>query len=200
MTLARRLAACAPPLAPEPAAPTRSPNAANVYFRAVESRDRREFLELVRASRELHWPWISPPSTPQLFRRYLRRAQSDEHEAFAVCRGDTGAIVGVVNINNILRGSMLSGTVSYYAAEAHARQGFMRAGLLQVKDHAFRTLGLHRLEANIQAANVASIALASGCGFQLEGVARRLLYINGAWRDHQRWAAIDHRRSLDFRP
>ena len=72
----------------------------------------------------------------------------------------------------------------------------MREGLLQVKEHLFRKIGLHRIEANIQPDNLASIALVRSCGFELEGLSRSFLFINGAWRDHQRWVALDDRASL----
>jgi ribosomal-protein-alanine N-acetyltransferase len=64
----------------------------------------------------------------------------------------------------------------------------MREGLELLLRHAFRTLGLHRLEANIQPENAASIALVSGAGFRLEGFSPRYLKIGGRWRDHERWA------------
>jgi ribosomal-protein-alanine N-acetyltransferase len=57
-----------------------------------------------------------------------------------------------------------------------------------VLELAFDVLGLHRVEANIQPANAASIALAKRCGFRMEGFSPEFLYIAGAWRDHERWA------------
>ncbi len=166
------------------------------YFRAVASKDRREVLALAASSRELHMPWISPPMTPHMFKIYLRRTQRDDHAGFVICRRDGDQIVGVINVNNIVKGTLQSASLAYYAAQAHAGQGFMREGLTQVKEHLFGKLGLHRLEANIQPENKASIALVRSCGFQCEGLSKRYLYVNGAWRDHERWAAIDDRRHL----
>ena len=166
------------------------------YIRDVAARDRKELLALAESSRELHWPWISPPLTAHMFRAYLRRTQRDDHAGYVICLRESDAIVGVINVNNVIRGSFRSASVGYYAAQAHVGKGYMAEGLEQVKAHAFRHLGLHRLEANIQPNNEASIRLVRSCGFVREGLSRNFLFINGAWRDHERWAAIDERPGL----
>ncbi len=51
----------------------------------------------------------------------------------------------------------------------------MKEGMLQVIQYAFDELGLHRLEANIQPGNLASIGLVQSTGFQYEGYSPRLL-------------------------
>lgn len=53
---------------------------------------------------------------------------------------------------------------------------------------AFGPLELHRLEANIQPDNTSSLNLVKRLGFQCEGYSTAFQYINGAWRDHERWA------------
>lgn len=166
------------------------------YLRRVRSSDRRELLALTRASRELHYPWISPPLTSHMFKVYYRRTQRDDHEGFVICLNGTDEIVGVINVNNVVKGAFRSASIGYYASQAHAGRGYMREGLMHVKRHAFRELELHRIEANIQPENTASIRLVRGCGFQREGLSPRFLYINGAWRDHERWAAVDPRPGL----
>jgi hypothetical protein len=49
---------------------------------------------------------------------------------------------------------------------------------------------LHRLEANIQPANLASIAVVRKCGFKKEGFSPKYLKIPGRWKDHERWAIV----------
>lgn len=166
------------------------------YLRPVESRDRREFLMLMRDSKDMHAPWITPPITERSFDLYLARTLRDDHEGYLVCRKDTDSIAGVININNIVRGSFLSASLGYYAARVETGRGLMVEGLRQIVLLAFGPLGLHRLEANIQPDNHRSIALVKRCGFVLEGLSRDFLYIDGAWRDHERWAIIDQRHTL----
>lgn len=110
--------------------------------------------------------------------------------AFLICRLDNDQIVGVVNITNIVLGLFRSAYLGYYVFTGHEGQGLMREGLHAVIRHAFRSLKLHRLEANIQPGNTRSINLVSACGFAKEGYSPRYLKIRGRWRDHERWAIL----------
>lgn len=161
-----------------------------VLIRPPSAADARDFLAAVRRSRALHHPWIAAPDTPAKFRAYLARMAPPAHYAFLVCRRQDGALVGVINLSNIVRGAFQSGYLGYYAFAGHERQGLMRAGLQAVIRHAFRTLKLHRLEANIQPGNAASRALVVACGFKQEGYSPRYLKVGGRWRDHERWAIL----------
>jgi len=113
-----------------------------------------------------------------------------ENAAFLVFRYADDYLVGVFNITNIVRGAFQSGYLGYYVFAGHERQGLMRKGLEAVVRFAFQNLKLHRLEANIQPTNVASIALVKACGFLQEGYSPRYLKINGRWCDHERWAIL----------
>jgi len=166
------------------------------FVRPVAARDRREFLAMTRASASLHQPWISPPVTDRMFDNYLARIATGERVGLLVRRSVDDRIAGVVNINGIARGTFLCASVGYYAAADCTGRGLMTEGLRRAVTHAFETLGLHRLEANIQPDNTRSIALARRCGFTLEGFSRRFLYVDGAWRDHERWAIYDERATL----
>jgi ribosomal-protein-alanine N-acetyltransferase len=162
----------------------------------VRPEDRTEFLKLMRQSQHLHHPWITPPLTDAAFSGYLARTRRDDHEGVLICTRHDDTIAGVININNIVRGSFLSASLGYYAGAPHAGQGLMREGLDLVKGYAFYTLGLHRLEANIQPDNHRSIALVKQCGFNREGLSPAFLFIDGRWRDHERWTAVHERAAL----
>lgn len=62
------------------------------------------------------------------------------------------------------------------------------AGLREVITLALCELGLHRVEANIQPANLRSVAIVRRLGFEREGCSRRYLMVDGDGRDHERWA------------
>ena len=161
----------------------------SVYIRPTVLSDQKDFVAAVRDSKALHHPWIGAPNTPVKFRAYVRRMAPPANGAFLVCRRDTLALVGVINLTNVVRGVFQSGYLGYYAFAGNERQGLMREGLQAFVRHAFKSLKLHRLEANIQPGNARSIALVSSCGFQKEGYSPRYLKVGGRWRDHER---LDH--------
>ncbi len=117
-----------------------------------------------------------------------QRSLRDHPEAFLVCARKGGAIVGVINLSQIFHGNFRSAYSGYYGDAAAAGRGYVAEGMRLLIRHAFSTLKLHRLEANIQPGNRASIRLAKACGFRLEGYSPRYLKIAGRWRDHERWA------------
>jgi [ribosomal protein S5]-alanine N-acetyltransferase len=107
-----------------------------------------------------------------------------------LCRGDDDAILGFFNLSQIVRRTLQSAYLGYAIGKPFAGQSYMREGIELVLRRAFLTLRLHRVEANIQPGNGASIALARGAGFSREGFSPRYLKIGGRWRDHERWAIL----------
>ncbi|MEU6747698.1 GNAT family N-acetyltransferase [Spirillospora sp. NPDC046719] len=169
-----------------------------VTLRQLASADQDEFLGLVNASADLHRPWVSLPSTPEQYQGYLARYAQPDEESVLICVRGSGAIAGVVNINSIIRGRFQSASIAYAAFAPTAGQGYMTEGLTLVVRYAFEQLQLHRLEAQIQPDNHASLKLVRKVGFRYEGCSPELLYIDGAWRDHERWAITN--TMIDIRP
>ncbi len=161
-----------------------------VELRAPSVRFESEFLAASRRSRPLHGSFARPPSNPRQFRAFLRRMRSVVHAGHFLIERETGGLVGVVNLNDIVRGSFQSAQLGYYAFSPFAGQGYMTAGLSAVLRRAFGELSLHRVEANIQPDNRDSIRLARRLGFQKEGLSPRYLKVGGRWRDHERRALL----------
>jgi ribosomal-protein-alanine N-acetyltransferase len=121
------------------------------------------------------------------FAAYLRRSRRPGDKSYWV-RTSAGELAGVINLSEIVRGSFQSAFLGYYAFSPHDRQGHMTRGLRAALREAFRTLRLHRVEANLQPGNVASRRLIRRLGFRREGYSPRYLKVSGRWRDHERWA------------
>ncbi|MCC0100252.1 GNAT family N-acetyltransferase [Streptomyces flavotricini] len=150
--------------------------------------DQDEFCSLVRASAELHHPWMQLPSTTEDFRGWMRRFGDGTNLGFLIRVRGTGAAAGMVNINSVIRGRYQGASLGYAAFAPSAGRGYMAEGLTLALRYAFDELRLHRLEANIQPGNEASSGLARRLGFGYEGLSPAYLYIDGAWRDHERWS------------
>lgn len=97
------------------------------------------------------------------------------------------ALVGEVNLNNVLRGAMQSGTIGYWIDEAYAGHGYVAEGVVVVARYAFEELRLHRLEVCIIPRNHNSRRVMEKLRIREEGLAQRFLEINGTWEDHVRY-------------
>jgi [ribosomal protein S5]-alanine N-acetyltransferase len=173
---------------PGDVAPADPPDEHRVALRVLQRSDRDEFLRLAAESRELHRPWTYPPERADQFDELYARSRREDCVCLLACLRDGGHIAGVLIVSQIVRGAFQSAYLGYYAHQRYANRGYMREAMRQTVDHAFGSLALHRLEANIQPANRASIALARSAGFRLEGFSPRYLLIGGQWRDHERYA------------
>jgi ribosomal-protein-alanine N-acetyltransferase len=168
-----------------------------VYLRSPRRTDAAAFIAAAQASRKLHGRWVQAPSCEDAFNHYVARfgkrtaTTGDlQHVGLLLCRVADHALVGAFNFGDIGRGALQSAYLGYFAFAPHAGTGYMTEGIELVLDFAFRTLKLHRIEVNVQPANVRSLALAARAGFEHEGYSPRYLRIAGRWRDHVRCALL----------
>ena len=159
-----------------------------VDLHTLSAADRDEFVEAMAQSRLFHGDWISPPATPAEFDALLRRSEDGSFVSLVIRLREDGRLAGVFNISEIVRRAFQSAYIGYGGVAGLEGQGYMTEGMRLAVDYAFGELGLHRLEANIQPGNTASIALVRRCGFVREGFSEKYLKIAGDWRDHERWA------------
>ena len=159
-----------------------------VLLREPTIEDCQELLSLRIKSKDYHFPWVILNLDLKDCRHYIDRCQHENFQGLLICNRIDNQIVGVVNLSQIFYGGFQNAYLSYYANVNFIGRGLMSEGVSLAIDYAFSTLKLHRLEANIQPGNQKSINLVKRLNFSQEGFSPKYLKINGAWRDHQRWA------------
>lgn len=159
----------------------------DVIIREPNIEDKSAFIAAMQHSQSLHDPWVKAPITPKEFDEYLQRYRQPNQKSFLVCN-ESGKLVGVFNISEIVRGLFQNAYLGFYAVQDHAGKGYMSAGLKLVLRKIFCDLELHRIEANIQPDNIRSINLIKKNQFRCEGFSPRYLKINNKWCGHERWA------------
>jgi [ribosomal protein S5]-alanine N-acetyltransferase len=165
-----------------------------VFLRTPRAADRDEFIALRRSSRGFLTRWEPHPepgsgdADASAFDRLLRARRDPRHARFLVCARATGAIMGNIALNEIVRGPFQGCYLGYWIGRPFARRGFMTEAVALILRHAFVRLGLHRVEANIIPTNRPSLALIRRSGFRHEGVGLRYLCVAGRWQDHEHWA------------
>ena len=98
--------------------------------------------------------------------------------------------------DSVRRGVAQSASLGYWIGAKYARNGYMKEALKLLIPSLFIDLRLNRIEAATLEENVASRNLLKKIGFKKEGVLRKYLKINGAWRDHVLYGLLEN----DFRP
>ncbi len=117
----------------------------------------------------------------------LERRWAEEDRAFRFLLFQPrhpGKIVGTLGFNEIVRGAFQSCFLSYKIDRTLWGRGYGTEAIDYAVGWAFRSLKLHRVEANIMPRNLASRRAAEKAGFQYEGFSPRYLKINGVWEDH----------------
>jgi ribosomal-protein-alanine N-acetyltransferase len=101
---------------------------------------------------------------------------------FAITLDDE--FVGQVMIGNVTRDPLWSAYVGYWVGSHVVSGGVTTGAVAMVLDHCFGPVGLHRIEATVRPENTASRRVLAKLGFREEGLFRRYLNVEGAWRDH----------------
>jgi ribosomal-protein-alanine N-acetyltransferase len=121
-----------------------------------------------------------------------RDVEAGSAVAWLLHHGD--AVVGRVTLSNVTGGVFQSANLGYWVDVDHTGRGLATA-LVRFAAQQATDRGLHRLEAGVQRANVASQAVLARCGFELIGTAPSYLFLAGRWQDHDLWQQILHDRA-----
>ena len=161
----------------------------DVRMRIVRMKDSKSMERLILSNREWLRPWeATNPEGPNSFdiRGQIRMLlkQMDNNSCLPFVIEQDGAIVGQLNVANILFGSVSSCVIGYWVAPEVAGKGITPTAVALVCDYLFNVVGIHRIEIDIRPENLSSLRVVEKLGFRYEGLKQRYIHINGAWRDH----------------
>jgi ribosomal-protein-alanine N-acetyltransferase len=95
-----------------------------------------------------------------------------------------GHFCGQLTIGNVTHGALRSAWIGYWVTSSATGGGVATGALALGLDHCFGPVTLHRVEATVRPENAPSRAVLAKVGFREEGLLRRYLDVDGAWRDH----------------
>jgi ribosomal-protein-alanine N-acetyltransferase len=117
--------------------------------------------------------------------------ERDQQYTFAIFFSGSDKLIGVVSLTEIVRGPLQSCWIGYYLDQAYNGRGIMTGAVRLVVDYAFRVLKLHRVEAGVMPHNKGSIRVVEKAGFELEGLNKKNVLINGKWEGHLHFAIVN---------
>lgn len=165
----------------------------DVTLRLVRPKDARALQAELLGNRRWLGPWEAtiPGMAPSFdmrsgVKRLLQQYRDGGGVPFVM--EYRGEVAGQLNIWGISRGSLSSATIGYWVAQRFAGRGITPTAVAIATDIAFAQLGLHRMEICIRPENQASLRVVEKLGFRYEGLRRRFIHIDGAWRDHYAFA------------
>ena len=138
-------------------------------------------------------PWARLTHDKRDSRQYLRHARSTwtRRAAFEYVleARSTHTLVGMASVHRIDWYRRCAG-LGYWIRKEMWGQGFATEAGAALVERALLVWELHRIEAHIATDNIASQRVIEKLGFQREGVARQIEFVNGRYLDHIQYSLL----------
>jgi ribosomal-protein-serine acetyltransferase len=145
------------------------------FVRPLAESDLDELWALVDGNRAYLTPWMpwAEHAVPAETAAFLRASvvQAARNDGFHAAIVQNGAIVGVAGFHYVNRVDRAT-SLGYWLAEHAQGRGTMTLAVAALVSHAFRELGVHRVEIRAAVDNARSRAIPERLGFTQEGVLR----------------------------
>lgn len=163
-------------------------------LRGIEDGDFDDYYALHADPRVMrYWsfpPWTHPDQAATPFATARSGRNPDRLLCWAIDAGD-GRLVGTVTLYAIERPHQRA-CIGYALHAGHWGRGLATEAVALALQHGFGTLGLHRVEADIDPRNHASCRLAERLGFTREGLVRERWYVAGERCDTALYGLLAH--------
>jgi ribosomal-protein-alanine N-acetyltransferase len=161
-------------------------NATRVSLRNMTKQD-VDSLYGIFSDPEVTRYWNSPPWKN---RQAAIRALAETHDGFknrefmewGIARQTDNQLIGTATLFN-LQSNNYRAEIGFALGRAYWGSGYMQESLQALLAYAFNEMGLHRIEADVEPRNAASIKLLRRLGFREEGYLRERWLVNGEVQD-----------------
>jgi ribosomal-protein-serine acetyltransferase len=144
-----------------------------VVVRSFVPDDAETLAALIDANEERlgRWfPWVAESRGPEGARAFIERARGSEVDLEGNGIWVAGRLVGAIGMSVDLVAN--GAEIGYWLDADFERRGLVTSASRRFIDHAFRTMGLHRVTIRAAVENERSRAVAERLGFTREGVMR----------------------------
>lgn len=151
----------------------------------LEPRHAEELFAVVDRNRERlrKWlPWVDATKSADDTLKFIRDSLKRHAESGEVVAGiwAGGQLAGTIGLH--MRGEARA-MIGYWLGEEFEGKGLMSLACRAVVDHAFRDLGVERVEIFAEPRNTRSRAVPKRLGFKREGTLRHVARLNGRFAD-----------------
>lgn len=136
-------------------------------------------------------PWQSMAEAEAWYAKTSALVAEGSAARWSITRADDPTMIGDCTVFHIDRDNR-RGEIGYALARAHWGHGYATEAMRAVIEHAFGTLDLRRLEADIDPANAASARVLQRLGFSLEGRLRERWEVAGVVSDSDIYGLLQH--------
>ena len=163
-----------------------------VSMRLIEKRDAAALFAMVEAGRKdfEQWiPFVSKTKTLEDAVGYVTRFLGMYSDATGYVFGlwDGPVMIGTVMIKDMDHAAKVA-EIGYMVARNYRGQGLAAKACADMIDFLFTKLGFQKVVLGCDERNEPSIAIAKRFGFELEGVLKRAITINGELCSSMQWA------------
>ena len=127
-------------------------------------------------------PVQSPAEAWNEIEKNMKCVESGSAILWGIALRESNQLLGTCTIFKINQQNR-NGEIGYILNRDHWGKGLMTEAITCVLNYAFNDLELHRLEADTDPENLASLALLEKLGFQKEGYFRERWFVHGKWHD-----------------
>ncbi|KRE69524.1 GNAT family N-acetyltransferase [Paenibacillus sp. Soil750] len=173
-------------------------NNGRVYIRFLGVDDTDDMLDLMLRNREL-FEGVCPKRNESFYTREvqaksiensIKQKEEDKRYAFGIFLRETDQLIGDISLFEVQRGPHQKCILGYSMDQTHNGKGYMTEAIQLIMKFAFEEAGLLRVEAGVMPRNLGSMRVLEKAGFKQEGLARKLLEINGVREDHVLFAML----------